>query len=183
MEGNRYRHTVASSQLLGHSPRDCAARLVRMCAGEGTTTGIAPCSCSRLAARAFGRSRRPPRTICACLGRRLADARFTGAKRERRRPAGRISRACPPARHLTSGRAVGDSACSLGSDPRFAGASFQAVPLRYGRATLARPPLGRRVGAFIAVGPRAERRRRHVSLGVARGIGRRGCVRSRARYP
>jgi hypothetical protein len=46
-EGNRYRHTVASSQLLRHSPRDvCRKTGSVMCAGEGTTTGIAPCSCS-----------------------------------------------------------------------------------------------------------------------------------------
>jgi hypothetical protein len=36
-EGNRYRHTVASSQLLGHSPRDvCRKTGSVMYAGEGT---------------------------------------------------------------------------------------------------------------------------------------------------
>jgi hypothetical protein len=52
---NRYRQTVASSQLLGHSPRDvCRKTGSVMCAGEGTTTGIAPCSCSGASERLPG---------------------------------------------------------------------------------------------------------------------------------
>jgi heme-degrading monooxygenase HmoA len=57
---NRYRHTVASSQLLGHSPRDvCRKTGSVMCAGEGTTPGIAPCSCSGASERLPARLRCP----------------------------------------------------------------------------------------------------------------------------
>jgi hypothetical protein len=57
---NRYRQTVASSQLLGHSPRDvCRKTGSVMCAGEGTTTGIAPCSCSGASERLPGPTQVP----------------------------------------------------------------------------------------------------------------------------
>src|ERR671923_1997271 len=53
-EGNRCRHTVASSQFLEHWPGGvCRKTGSVMCAGEGTATGTAPCSCS-------GANRAPP---------------------------------------------------------------------------------------------------------------------------
>ena len=90
---NRYRHTVASSQLLGHSPRDvCRKTGSVMCAGEGTTTGIAPCSCSGASERLPARLRCPAPSHWQRYARRRttrrAKARATqagGANRRRTR--------------------------------------------------------------------------------------------------
>lgn len=85
-----------------------------------------------------------------------------------------------------SRRALARAVLASAIDPRSAvpsgrlspGGELSSPPSR--RQT-ARVRLGRRVAAFIAVRPRAHRRPRRLSVGVARGIGLRGCVWSRAR--